>query len=160
MTKEFSYIPADNGRIEQWRDTGRFGYPEAEFTHAVTDEEWALFSESEQTLAFVDGQIAPWVPPEIPYEPPPPPEPELPKPVVPKSITMRQARLALLGAGLLAAVDAAIASMEGVQGEAARIEWEYAASVERNNPLFAAMAGSLELTDDALDQLFIAAAKL
>ncbi|GHU29416.1 hypothetical protein AGMMS50256_14260 [Betaproteobacteria bacterium] len=73
---------------------------------------------------------------------------------------MRQARLALLGAGLLEQVEVAIACMEGDQGAAARIEWEYAASVERGNPLFGAMAVALGLTGEALDQLFIAAAGL
>jgi hypothetical protein len=91
MTKEFSYIPADNGRIEQWRDTDKFGYPEAEFTHAVTDEEWELFSGSEEVMAFVDGKIAPWAAPAIPYAPPPPPEPPPSIIPVPKSISMRQA---------------------------------------------------------------------
>jgi hypothetical protein len=164
MTKEFSYIPADAGRIEQWRDTGLYGYPDAEFIHEVSDEEWEQFSESPVTLAFVDGVIQEWVPPEIPYEPPEPPPPEPPPPPppprVPKSISMRQARLALLGAGLLAQVDAAIAAMPGVEGEAARIEWEYASEVRRDNPLFTAMAAQLGLSGEQLDDLFRTAATL
>ena len=79
---------------------------------------------------------------------------------VPSSITMRQARLALLGAGLLLTVDAAIAAMTGPAGDAARIEWEYAATVERTNPLFGAMATQLGLDSAALDALFVTAAAL
>jgi hypothetical protein len=73
---------------------------------------------------------------------------------------MRQARLALLGAGMLTQVNEAIAGMEGVQGAAARIEWEYAQEVRRDNPLFAAMATQLGLDSNALDQLFITASGL
>lgn len=79
---------------------------------------------------------------------------------VPAVITMRQARLALLGAGLLASVDAAIAAMTGTAGDAARIEWEFAATVERTNALFITMATQLGLTSQQLDDLFTAAAQL
>jgi hypothetical protein len=84
---------------------------------------------------------------EIPDTPPMPP-------AVPYSVTMRQARLALLRAGLLDAVDAAVAA----QDDEAKIEWEYAADVERSNPLFAELAAQLSLTDAQLDDLFIVAA--
>ena len=79
---------------------------------------------------------------------------------VPQSITMRQARLALLGAGLLANVDAAIASLPDPEKSAAQIEWEYAAVVQRNAGLVPAMAGALGLDDAGLDALFVAAAAL
>lgn len=84
----------------------------------------------------------------------------LAKPPVPQSVTMRQARLALLGAGLLQSVDAAVAAMPGVGGDAARIEWEYAMSVERGSPLVAGLSASLGLTDAQLDALFTTAAGL
>jgi hypothetical protein len=106
----------------------------------------ALF---ERALAGEFGAIGPYVPP-----PPPPPPPP------PESVTMRQARLALLGAGLLDAVEAALAAMEGAQGQAARIEWEYATEIRRDNPLFSALAAQLGLTGDALDALFVTAAGL
>lgn len=80
--------------------------------------------------------------------------------VVPSSVSMRQARLALLAGGKLQAVNDAIASMEGVAGEAARIEWEYASSVERNSELVAGMGVALSMTSADLDNLFIEAAKL
>jgi hypothetical protein len=73
---------------------------------------------------------------------------------------MRQARLALLGAGLLAHVNTAIAAMEGIQGEAARIEWEYAMTVERQSQLVSGLSAALGLTDEQLDGLFLAASEL
>lgn len=87
-------------------------------------------------------------------------EPEAPPPGVPNSVTMRQARLALLGAGLLAGVDAAIAALPSPTKEAASIEWEYAATVERNSALVTTLAGALALDDTTLDALFVAAAAL
>ena len=80
-----------------------------------------------------------------------------PRPPVPAGVSMRQARLALLGAGLLSAVEAALASLPGVEGEAARIEWEYALAVERHSPLINALAPALGLTDEQVDDLFRAA---
>jgi hypothetical protein len=82
----------------------------------------------------------------------PPPAPS----AVPQSITMRQARLALLGAGLLDAVNVGITGMS----QAAQIEWEYAATVERTNPLIAALASALALTPGQVDALFVAGAAL
>ena len=83
-----------------------------------------------------------------------------PAPVVPDSVSMRQARLALLGAGLLSQVDAAIASLPSPQKEAAAIEWEYAQEVQRHNGLVPAMAQALGMTDAQLDALFMQAATL
>jgi hypothetical protein len=88
----------------------------------------------------------------VPFVPPPP--------QVPQSVTMRQARLALLGAGLLASVNEAIAVMPGVNGEAARIEWEYAQVVERNAGLVPAMAVALGMTEAQIDGLFLVAVTL
>jgi len=87
----------------------------------------------------------------------PPPAPPVP---VPDSVTMRQARLALLGAGLLSQVGAAIASMPSPQKEAAQIEWEYAATVERGSPLIGQLAPALGMTEAEMDQLFIEASLL
>lgn len=83
-----------------------------------------------------------------------------PPPAVPPSVSMRQARLALLGSGLLPQVEVAIASLPSPQKEAAQIEWEYAAVVERNAGLVPAMAQALGMTDAQLDALFIAAESL
>lgn len=76
-------------------------------------------------------------------------------PAVPAAITMRQARLALLGAGLLSTVNAAIAAMPGAQGEAARIEWEFSSEVKRAQPLVSALGPALGLTGAHLDALFL-----
>lgn len=85
----------------------------------------------------------------------------LAKPPVPQSVTMRQARLALLGIGLLDDVDAAIAAIpDPVQRKAAEIEWEYAATVERGSPLIAQLGPALGLNDEQLDALFAQAATL
>jgi hypothetical protein len=80
--------------------------------------------------------------------------------IVPSSVTMRQARLALLQSGLLANVTTAINSLPSPQKEAAQIEWEYSQEVQRNKPLVLALAPALGLNDAALDQLFITAATL
>jgi len=77
-----------------------------------------------------------------------------------QTVTMRQARLALLGAEMLTDVNNAIAAMTGEEGEAARIEWEYAATVVRGSPLVAGLAEVLELDEAALDNLFATAAGL
>jgi len=78
--------------------------------------------------------------------------------ILPQTVTMRQARLALLEAGLLASVEAAIASMTGTEGEAARIEWEYATELRRDHPLVVSLVPALGLTDAQLDALFLSAA--
>ena len=75
---------------------------------------------------------------------------------VPQQVTMRQARLALLGAGLLDDVEMVIAAA----GRAAQLEWEYAAVVDRSNPAVAAVQQQQALTDTYIDDLFREAAKL
>ena len=89
------------------------------------------------------------------------PEPADPvAPVVPVSVTMRQARLALLQQGLLTQVNNAVATMPGAQGDAVRIEWEFSNTVERNRPFVQALAASLGLTSQQIDDLFTLAATL
>tara|TARA_R110000782_G_scaffold114830_1_gene204970 strand:- start:454 stop:930 length:477 start_codon:yes stop_codon:yes gene_type:complete len=75
---------------------------------------------------------------------------------IPRSVTMRQARLALLSAGLLPAVEDAIAGA----GPAAKIEWEYAQEVERAAGLVPTMGAALGMTEAQLDALFIKASEL
>ena len=87
------------------------------------------------------------------------PEPALP-PYAPSVVSMRQARLALLGAGLLASVDAAIDGLPSPQKEAARIEWEYATEVQRSSGLVPMMGAALSLAEAQLDSLFITAVTL
>jgi hypothetical protein len=80
--------------------------------------------------------------------------------IVPEQVTMRQARLALLAAGLLANVDAAINLLPSPMKEEARIEWDYSSTVERHRSLVQALGGTMGLTEDQLDALFIQAATL
>lgn len=77
-----------------------------------------------------------------PYQAPPAP------PVT--QVTMRQARLALLDAGLLNDVDIAVAGA----GRAVQIDWEYATTVERASPLVEAICVGLGLTEEQINQLF------
>lgn len=83
-----------------------------------------------------------------------------PAPIVPGAVTMRQARLALLNAGLLSQVDIKIGALPSPQKEAAQIEWEYSQEVQRHNGFVSLLAPSLGLTEAQLDQLFITAAGL
>ena len=82
------------------------------------------------------------------------------QPTVPQEVSMRQARLALLGRGVLGQVDAAIDSLPSPDSEAARIEWDYSSVVARNSPLVTMMGAALGLEAAALDELFITAARL
>ena len=75
---------------------------------------------------------------------------------VPQQVTMRQARLALLSAGLLDDVEMVVAAA----GREAQLEWEYAAVVDRSNPAVAAVQQQKSLTDAQIDDLFREAAKL
>jgi len=80
---------------------------------------------------------------------------------VPRTVTMRQARLALLSAGLLDDVDEALASIpDEAERRAALIAWEYAAEVERDDHLVQSVAQAIGLSADQLDQLFAAARSL
>lgn len=82
------------------------------------------------------------------------------KPPVPQQVTMRQARLALLGAGLLASVNAAIAVLPEPAKSAALIDWEYSAVVQRDSGLVPAMGTALGMTVAQIDALFVTAATL
>ncbi len=70
---------------------------------------------------------------------------------------MRQARLALLQAGLLATVDNTIASSTD---SALKIEWEYATEVRRDWKSLEDLINALGFTDEQVDDLFILAGTL
>ena len=79
------------------------------------------------------------------------------------TITARQLRLALLGLGLTGAqVEAQIATMPGTDTtrEAARIEWEYATSYQRDHPLVVALGAALGLTEAQIDNAWREASSL
>ena len=77
--------------------------------------------------------------------------------IVPDEISMRQARLALLEAGLLGAVKNAI---DTSANEALAIEWEFASVVKRDSITVKSLISILNLTDAQVDDLFIAAETL
>lgn len=75
--------------------------------------------------------------------------------VIPTSLTMRQARLALLGLGKLVDVSTLITTLPEPQKTAALIEWEFAATVERDNSLVQLVKTQLSISEEDLDKLFI-----
>ncbi len=77
------------------------------------------------------------------------------KALVPKTITPRQARLVLLGAGLLDDIEALLATDKTMQ-----IWWEYSLEVDRDNAHIVTAGTALGLTELQLDEMFIAASKL
>ena len=96
------------------------------------------FTDKEKTVVTVDAQIAAY---------------EAQKLAERRSrmvCTARQARLALSSVSLLATVEGAISQASDV----ARIEWEYASTVERLSPLITELQPVLGLTDAQLDDLF------
>lgn len=80
---------------------------------------------------------------------------DVPAPPVTR-LTMRQARLQMLAMGVLSQVEAAVAQA----GDAAKIEWEYAQTVERDYPLFLSIKGALGFTDEQEETFFSEGAKL
>lgn len=76
------------------------------------------------------------------------------------AVSMRQAKLALLAAGKLAAVEAAIEAMDEPERSAARIEWASAGTVERTHPTVALISAAAGLSEAELDELFAAAAQI
>lgn len=87
-------------------------------------------------------------------------QPAPPKPV-PQSVTMRQARLALLQYNLLSQVDTAISNIEDeFEREQAKITWEYSTEVQRSHPMIENLGEQFRITTEQLDELFILASTL
>ena len=76
------------------------------------------------------------------------------------SISLRQAKLALLAAGKLAAVEAAINALDEPARTEALIDWQSATVVERSHPRLALIAAAAGLSQAELDELFAAAAAI
>lgn len=76
---------------------------------------------------------------------------------VPQIVTPRQARLALLAAGLLDQVEAAVTAAGG----STKITWDYATQISRTDDLIKTISAGLTppLTSDQIDALFVYAAK-
>ena len=84
-----------------------------------------------------------------------------PPPPVPHSVTRRQARQALLLAGLLSQVQPAIDAIPNPTMRAlTEIEWNDSLHFERDRPALIGLATALGMTSAQLDQLFITASKL
>lgn len=79
-------------------------------------------------------------------------------PPVPQRVTRRQARLALLQAGLLGQVEEMMTAP--ATPAAVRITYEDATEWWRDDPLVASLGGALGLTAADIDELFRAAAAL
>lgn len=80
---------------------------------------------------------------------------------VPDSVTRRQARQALLLAGLLDMVQPAIDAIPNATTRAiVAIEWADSLHFERDRPTLIGLATALGMTSAQLDQLFITASKL
>lgn len=76
---------------------------------------------------------------------------------VPARVLMHRARLALLDAGLLGSVEAALAQLPQPARRRAQIEWEFSPTLDRNHGLVPAVATALGLTDAQIDNLFLGA---
>lgn len=79
--------------------------------------------------------------------------------LIPTEVTMRQGKLALLQMGLLDTVETLIAAMPGMQGQAAKIEWDNASTIKRSSNLTLAIVSILGLSEVELDDLFLWASK-
>jgi hypothetical protein len=117
---------------------------QADGTHIITRESdgRTLTIGPEVAYADRDAQIAGFMGPQ-----------SLP---VPESISPRQARLALYGAGLL---DAATAAAHQA-GPVAKIYWEYAIEWRRDDAILKSLAVGLGLSELQLDELFRQASQL
>lgn len=82
-------------------------------------------------------------------------------PAVPCAVARRQARQALLLAGLLDQVQPAIDAIpDATQRAMVQIEWDDSLHFERSSPALLALAAALGITSSGLDDLFISAAAL
>jgi hypothetical protein len=89
-------------------------------------------------------------------EPPSLPEP----PLVPQQVSLARARIVLRQQGLFDAIDAGLKALPEPQRSVALEAWEYENYVSRDGLLVTSLAGQFGLTDEQLDDLFIAAAAI
>jgi hypothetical protein len=79
-------------------------------------------------------------------------------PVSPQQVTRGQAKIAMARAGLTSSVEALLNQLPA--DHEVRIWWDEALTFNRYSPSLLAMAEQLGLSDQALNQLFIAAAQI
>ncbi|MBK8159117.1 MAG: hypothetical protein IPK59_10245 [Rhodospirillaceae bacterium] len=84
-----------------------------------------------------------------------PPQSDTPEVVFPP-ISARQIRLVLLNQGLLDTVETTVAGLGG----AAKVEWEYASEYRFDHPLIAQLATALSLTQQQIENMWLAAVEL
>lgn len=77
--------------------------------------------------------------------------------IVPASVTRFQARAAMMLAGLLDQVEAAVAASDDPM---IRLAWAETVEFPRTSPTIAALAAALGLNDQDVDQLFITASQI
>lgn len=104
------------------------------------EDNWYKSDEAQIGWSYEDGV----------FTPPPPPPIE-----VPDSITARQARLVLHSKGLLSSVEPSIEALPEPERTNAKIEWEYATTIHRNNQFITVLGNALGLTESQIDELFI-----
>ena len=96
-----------------------------------------------------------WI--ELPYAQQP--EPFIAVCPVPEVVTPRQAKLALLQAGLLDEVEAGIEAIaDPITKRIAKLDWNEANEFRRDWPLLNQLAAGMGITDGQLDELFRVAA--
>ena len=120
------------------------------FNTASLDEKaaaTAALADKDAQIVALEAQVAELAPPTVNG--------------VPQVVTRRQARQALLLAGLLDSVQAAISAIQDTtQRRLAQIEWDDSQNFERQRPLLISLATGLGLTSAQLDQLFVTASGL
>lgn len=110
-------------------------------------------SEHETMIALVEANIKPSVPAPV--------DDKLSSVIIPSVVSMRQARLALLQAGLLSGVtDAINAITDEIVKQSAQIEFEFATVVDRNSAFTQQLVSALGLSSNDVDKLFLVAGGL
>ncbi|TAD87684.1 MAG: hypothetical protein EAZ99_16615 [Alphaproteobacteria bacterium] len=133
----------DEHGVTQWgpdgaprRITPRTVYPDPELVEVTVAEVVPA-----DRLSWVDGALVIAASPKLP---------------VPDRVSPLAARLALRRAGLLGAVEAALA--QPTTPEEYRIAWEYATELHRTDAMVHAVGTLIGLSEEAVDDLFRAAA--
>lgn len=107
----------------------------------ITEDQWQEFIDNPGRRRWADGEVAPYEPP--PVEPP-----------FPSVVSASQAKIALFNAGYLDDVEAVVAAHPY---RIVQIWFTDANTWERGNPYVQAIGAEIGLTDEQMDELFIAA---
>jgi hypothetical protein len=76
---------------------------------------------------------------------------------IPQSVTRFQGKAALMQAGLLASVEAAVAASDDAL---LQLAWDEALTFERQSTMVTGLAAAIGLTEQQIDDLFVAAAQI